>query len=461
MNDQGLLDSFHYAVARGHLTIVDRLVSNNFNLDVNSLVNSQDGNGNTALYHACRVGNAQMAIKLLAAGADPQILSLDGETPLYAAILSQNVKIVRALIEANPVVLAARDHLGATPLHWAAESGCEEIVKEILEVIKQVKGETAWHRYRMTTFTKRAIIETGTLEAVNREGETPLFVAAQTGRTEVVHMLLNAQANVRVRNKLGKTVIDWAITKTTVDVVSRLLDAGAIADGDYGNRQSPLHRVALGGTPEVIKLLLKRKVDINARGAEGMTPLHWAACSKNTENLKVLLEAGSDVKARASGNGICTGLTALHFAAGQGTPEGLRILLDAGADIEERCKQGGTALHHALKASSDDNLTLKMVVVLISAGAVLDAQDFEGNTALHYGAGEGQRCPKPLTVKQLLTAGVDPSKRNLTGHTAVVLAAKCGDQHTIEIFRDANLIEVQFSIRFAEAGMYCMLRSAS
>ena len=80
-------------------------------------------------------------------------------------------------------------------------------------------------------------------------------------------MLLNAQANVRVRNKLGKTVIDWAVTKTTVDVVSRLLDAGAIADGDYSNRQSPLHRAALSGTPEVIKLLLKRKVDINARGA--------------------------------------------------------------------------------------------------------------------------------------------------------------------------------------------------
>ena len=103
-------------------------------------------------------------------GADPQILSLDGETPLYAAILSQNVKIVQALIQANPEVIAARDHLGATPLHWAAESGCEEIVKEILEVIKQVKGETALHRYRMTTFTKRAIIETGTLEAVNRVG---------------------------------------------------------------------------------------------------------------------------------------------------------------------------------------------------------------------------------------------------------------------------------------------------
>ena len=196
-------------------------------------------------------------------------------------------------------------------------------------------------------------------------------------------------------------------------------------------------------------------------GREGMTPLHWAACSKNTENLKVFLEAGSDVKARASGNGICAGLTALHFAAGQGTPEGVRILLDAGADIEERCKQGGTALLHALKVSRDDHLTLKIVVVLISAGAVLNAQDFEGNTALHYGAGEGQRRPKPLTVKQLLTAGVDPSKRNSAGHTAVDLAAKYGDQHTLKIFRDANLIEVRFAIRFAEVGMYCMLRNAS
>lgn len=140
--------------------------------------------------------------------------------------------------------------------------------------------------------------------------------------------------------------------------------------------------------------------------------------------------------------------TALHFATAQGVPDDVRILLDAGADIEEQCCRGATALHHAVKASRDDHLTSKMVEFLLNSGAALNAQDFDGNTAIHYCAGDTIRRPKPLTMKMLLSFGIETSKQNSAGKTAVDAAADYGDQNTLMIFRDINLIKVQISYRF-------------
>jgi ankyrin repeat protein len=445
MSECDIRDSFHYAVAKGYLAIVDRLLKHKLNVSLTS------DDRNKALYCACSSGNLQMAIRLLAAGADPCVLSQNGETPLYAAIHSQNVEIVRALIEAEPDVIAARDLQGATPLHVAAERGYEDIVKEILQVIKLVKKLDLYP----------SIIEVEIIEALNMDGETALYVATQAGRSEVVHMLLNEKANVCIRNKYGRSVIDWAVTKTRADVVRRILDAGVIVDRAYMNHATLLHRAALNGTPDVIKLLLERTTDINSRGIEGMTALHWAACSNNPENLKQLLDVGITIKERASGPRFCEGFTALHFAATLGVPESVIRLLEAGADIDSKCCRGGTALLHAIKAARNDQLTSKVVALLLNSGAALNVQDFEGNTGLHYCAGDERNLPKPLTMKILLNFGIDPSKRNTAGKTAVDAASDYGDQHTLMILREVNLVKVLFSIGLIDTGMHGMLRTTS
>jgi ankyrin repeat protein len=84
-------------------------------------------------------------------------------------------------------------------------------VKEILQVINLAKKLDLYP----------SVIRAEALESVNMDGETALYVATQAGGTEVVHTLLNEKANVCIRNKCGRSIIDWAVTKTRTDVVSR------------------------------------------------------------------------------------------------------------------------------------------------------------------------------------------------------------------------------------------------
>ena len=101
------------------------------------------------------------------------------------------------LINGNPDIVLIQNAGGATPLHVAAELGFEEIVAEILKVVKHSRTENELHRYG----ANKSTMATEILEAVNMDEETALFVATQAGQIDVVHMLLNAKANALVRNK--------------------------------------------------------------------------------------------------------------------------------------------------------------------------------------------------------------------------------------------------------------------
>ena len=75
-------------------------------------------------------------------------------------------------------------------------------------------------------------------------------------------------------------------------------------------RQTPLHLAATGGHIEIVRLLLEKGADINARDIKG-TPLHWAASRGHLEVVRWLVENGADINARDE-----DGRTALHWATG-------------------------------------------------------------------------------------------------------------------------------------------------
>jgi ankyrin repeat protein len=51
------------------------------------------------------------------------------------------------------------------------------------------------------------------------------------------------------------------------------------------------------GNRETVRSLLKEKVPVNAREADGTTALHWAARADDIETAQLLMRAGADVKA--------------------------------------------------------------------------------------------------------------------------------------------------------------------
>lgn len=89
---------------------------------------------------------------------------------------------------------------GLTPFHVAATSGNLEIVKEMM---KDWKDQL--------------------LEKVNKKGQTPLFVATKKGRTDVVTWLVEHDADVKVKDNSGTSLLSISANKGHVDVVRYLI----------------------------------------------------------------------------------------------------------------------------------------------------------------------------------------------------------------------------------------------
>ena len=124
-----------------------------------------------------------------------------------------------------------------------------------------------------------------------QRGNTLLMLTSRDGRVEMVELLLEAGANIKMRNHRGKTAFMFAVEGGSTIIVNRLLEAGADvhARDNYGN--TSLMWAAKGGQLNVIDILLKEGADINTRNNEGSTALGLAADEGNNDAFDRLSEA--------------------------------------------------------------------------------------------------------------------------------------------------------------------------
>jgi ankyrin repeat protein len=144
---------------------------------------------------------------------------------------------------------------------------------------------------------------------------------------------------------------------------------------------------------DMVRALLKKRVDVNAPQADGMTALHWAAYLDDLETAKLLLKAGAGAKAENR-----YGVTPLSLACANGNTEFVETLLAAGADANTSLRGGETALMTAARTGK-----VGPVKALLDHGAKVDAKERRGQTALMWAAAEGHAD----VVELLLRAGAD------------------------------------------------------
>src|SRR5205085_10663765 len=89
----------------------------------------------------------------------------------------------------------------------------------------------------------------------------------------------------------------------------------------------------------------------------GATPLMYAAHARTTEVIKLLLEKGADVNARDNGAGV-----ALILAAAMGDLGTVKLLLEKDAEVNVRNEYGYTALMCAAAAESNDPALIKALL---------------------------------------------------------------------------------------------------
>lgn len=152
---------------------------------------------------------------------------------LHNAVSLENLNEVRYLISRH-VNINVLDEYGSTPLHLAVQKGRLELVRILIE-----QGHASVH-----------------ISA--REGYTPLHLAASGGCLDIVRYLVNeAKAKINVTDKLGNT---------------------------------PLHLAAKNGKPEVVEFLVKSMgINVNAVERSGNTPLDLAMKGGRSDVIECLV----------------------------------------------------------------------------------------------------------------------------------------------------------------------------
>eukprot|EP00947_MAST-08B_sp_MAST-8B-sp1_P000861 g861.t1 len=378
--------------------------------------------GRTMLMRAVGQNDAALVSHLVACGVDVDIRDKKGQSAVWLACKQGNADIVRLLLEGGAELNEADIQYGSTPLYIAAANGLGEIVTLLIGAGAKVD---------------QARPDDG--------GWTPLLIAAWEGRGEIVTLLIGAGANVdQATTDTGATPLCMAAKEGNGEIVALLIGAGAKVDQartDTG--RTPLFIAALEGHGETVTLLIGAgaKVDQATTDDEGVTPLYIAAEKRRAEIVTLLIGAGANVDQATTDSGA----TPLCIAAEKGHGEIVTLLIGAGAKVDQATTNNGSTplLIAALKGHGE------IVTRLIGAGAKVDqAATDNGSTPLCWAAMNGYG----EVVDHLLTAGASINTALTTNnYTPLMLAALSGEQTVAAVLIAADAdIAVQSTAQFNE-----------
>lgn len=179
------------------------------------------------------------------------------------------------------------------------------------------------------------------LDTKNSEcDETALWIAARNGFVNTASVLAAAGADLNAKNKFGETPAYIAACYGHKDVLALLLKCGC----DYltirdKRGELPYHIACYYNHIDCVELLLDHGTPVNICDKDGRTGAYICAYHDHHEILSLLIKRGADLDLGRS-----NGRTPVYVAGNETNPVCLCMLLEFGAKVNTKDKHGRTAL---------------------------------------------------------------------------------------------------------------------
>ncbi|KAL7206047.1 hypothetical protein ACSBR2_018877 [Camellia fascicularis] len=352
---------------------------------------------NTVLHIASLYGRSQCVEHVLSTcTALLKTVNKKGETPLHIAASKGYADIVRALIEC------------ARTQGKDMESGVG-VVEEMVRMVNEEK-DTALHMAARNGWVKVGellVREDPEFEYYgNRAGESPLYLAAEGGLTELVFVILDKGSSPAHGGPMGRTALHAAVIRDDEGMTSKILE--------------------------------KKRFLTDIADEDGWTPLHYAAHFNHVKMVRLLLKQEKSAAYTPNKEG----KTALHIAASRGHTESMQELVSECPDCCELVDgRGKNALHVAVENNEGGSVGLMLKNPLF--GSLINEKDVDGNTPLHLLATWG--C---YIRSLIIEPRVDRSAYNAENLTALDIASCTHQFSTLK-----SLVRRELALAGAEGGL--------
>jgi uncharacterized protein len=323
IDKHGGLAALHFAARQGAMATAEALLKGGANINQRAA-----GDRTTPIVVAAINGHFDLVSYLLDQGADPNLASIGGVTPLYAVV---NVQ------------WQARSFYPQPRAYLQQKTAYLDLMKKLLD-----KGADPNARTNRNTWFSQYNFD---LLRTDDSGATPFWRAAYASDIAAMKLLLQHGADPNIptmrvaarQNRQGGTrggtdtdPENRAPIPTGGPAIPPLVaTAGAgYSEGFAGNA----HRFAPTGMMAAVKYLVEEVgVDVNAEDEDGSTALHNAASRGDNEMILYLVSKGADVKKVNR-----RGQTTVDMANGpvqrtQPYPETIKLLMSMGATNNNRC----------------------------------------------------------------------------------------------------------------------------
>ncbi|KAI1258471.1 ankyrin repeat-containing domain protein [Xylariaceae sp. FL1019] len=379
-------------------------------------LNALDSDGLSPLHIAAHLNLENSARWLIAHGANQQVQTRKGRTPLSQAVYSNHIGMIKLLMAGGVNLKPER----TSPLHRACQIGSREIVEVLLKGvdsvdIKDSEGRTAlWTSCKSREFDlAELLLEAGAdpNTKMKDDAATLLGSVAADNNMEAVRLLLNHNADPENLDSQQRSALFRAAEMGNDEACRALLEKGAKTQTqakDTEGTQTILGRVASMGKLSTVRLLLESGDDIEGLDGQKRTPFARAAVAGHLLVCNYLLSMGANADPQAgyphqSPSGNSWRWPLLHAVTVKGNAAIVQLLLENKVDLEENDTHRWTPLMTAAYGGN-----LELCKLFVKSGANVNHHESLISNVLTKAAHGGHL----EVVKFLLASGASAKPTN-------------------------------------------------